>query len=198
MESPSAAMTTDALAAALATHPERILRLFPPPSPAGGALLTPPATTTRPGPQRGEEPRVHHLNRCTQVAQHQGVQRPMSGAHHGSAVSPFKQPKAVFAVAFACVVSFMGIGLVDPILPAISNQLHASPSETTLLFTSYLVVTAVAMLITNWVSSRIGAKWTLIAGLILIVAFSAAAGSSGSISEIIEFRAGWGVGNALF
>src|ERR1700685_2579707 len=112
--------------------------------------------------------------------------------------SPFKQPKAVFAVAFACVVSFMGIGLVDPILPAISNQLHASPSETTLLFTSYLVVTAIAMLITNWVSSRIGAKWTMIAGLVLIVTFAALAGSSGSISEIIEFRAGWGVGNALF
>ena len=122
----------------------------------------------------------------------------MSGARHGSAVSPFKQPKAVFAVAFACVVSFMGIGLVDPILPAISNQLHASPSEVTLLFTSYLVVTAVAMLITNWVSSRIGAKWTLICGLILIVAFAALAGSSGSINEIIGFRAGWGIGNALF
>jgi MFS transporter, ACDE family, multidrug resistance protein len=122
----------------------------------------------------------------------------MSGAHHGSTVSPFKQPKAVFAVAFACVVSFMGIGLVDPILPAISNQLHASPSEVTLLFTSYLVVTAVAMLITNWVSSRIGAKWTLICGLILIVAFAALAGSSGSINEIIGFRAGWGIGNALF
>lgn len=26
------------------------------------------------------------------------------------------QPKAVWAVAFACVISFMGIGLVDPIL----------------------------------------------------------------------------------
>src|ERR1700747_213318 len=122
----------------------------------------------------------------------------MSGAKHGSAASPFKQPKAVFAVAFACIVSFMGIGLVDPILPAISSQLHSSPSETTLLFTSYLVVTAVAMLITNWVSSRIGAKWTLIAGLILIVAFSAAAGASPSINGIIGFRAGWGVGNALF
>jgi ACDE family multidrug resistance protein len=122
----------------------------------------------------------------------------MSDTRHGSAASPFKQPKAVFAVAFACVVSFMGIGLVDPILPAISSQLHASPSETTLLFTSYLVVTAVAMLITNWVSSRIGAKRTLIAGLVLIVVFAGLAGSSGSISTIIGFRAGWGVGNALF
>jgi MFS family permease len=92
----------------------------------------------------------------------------------------------------------MGIGLVDPILPAISHQLNASPSEVTLLFTSYLVVTAVAMLITNYVSSRIGAKRTLIAGLILIVVFSAAAGASPSIGDIIGFRAGWGVGNALF
>ena len=116
----------------------------------------------------------------------------------GSVASPFRQPKAVFAVAFACVVSFMGIGLVDPILPAISHQLHASPSEVTLLFTSYLVVTAVAMLITNWVSSRLGAKKTLIAGLILIVVFSALAGTSPSINGIIGFRAGWGVGNALF
>jgi ACDE family multidrug resistance protein len=116
----------------------------------------------------------------------------------GAVANPFRQPKAVFAVGFACVVSFMGIGLVDPILPAISHELHASPSEVTLLFTSYLVVTAVAMLITNWVSSRIGAKKTLIAGLILIVVFSALAGASPSISEIIGFRAGWGVGNALF
>src|ERR1700745_696175 len=114
----------------------------------------------------------------------------MSGTKAGAVASPFRQPKAVFAVAFACVVSFMGIGLVDPILPAISNQLHASPSETTLLFTSYLVVTAVAMLIPTWVSSRIGAKRTLIAGLVLIVAFAALAGSSGSIGSIIGFRAG--------
>ncbi len=116
----------------------------------------------------------------------------------GTATSPFRQPKAVFAVAFACVVSFMGIGLVDPILPSISHQLRASPSEVTLLFTSYLVVTAVAMLITNWVSSRLGAKRTLIAGLTLIVVFSALAGASPSIGAIIGFRAGWGVGNALF
>jgi MFS family permease len=116
----------------------------------------------------------------------------------GRAASPFSQPKAVFAVAFACVVSFMGIGLVDPILPAISHDLNATPSQVTLLFTSYLVITAVAMLITGWVSSRIGAKSTLLAGLALIVVFAALAGASDSIGGIVGFRAGWGVGNALF
>ena len=112
--------------------------------------------------------------------------------------SPFKQPRAVWAVAFACVVSFMGIGLVDPILKTLAGQLNATPSQVELLFTSYLVVIAVAMLVTGWVSSRIGAKWTLIAGLILIVVFAAAAGSTNSIAGIVGFRAGWGLGNALF
>jgi len=125
----------------------------------------------------------------------------MSAAHGSGQLapaSPFRQPKGVWAVAFACVVSFMGIGLVDPILPALSSQLKASPSSVELLFTSYLVVTAVAMLVTGWVSSRIGGKRTLVAGLVLIVAFSALAGSSGTINGIIGFRAGWGLGNALF
>src|SRR5580693_987931 len=123
---------------------------------------------------------------------------PMKGTAKGAAAaSPFRQPKAVWAVAFACVVSFMGIGLVDPILPALSGQLHASPSAVELLFTSYLVVTAVAMLVTGWVSSRIGGKRTLVAGLILIVAFSALAGSAHSIGQIIGFRAGWGLGIAV-
>jgi MFS family permease len=114
------------------------------------------------------------------------------------AVNPFRQPRAVFAVAFACVVSFMGIGLVDPILPALSTKLHATPSQVELLFTSYLVITAVAMLVTGFVSSRIGAKATLIVGLALIVLFSALAGASSSIGGIVGFRAGWGLGNALF
>jgi MFS transporter, ACDE family, multidrug resistance protein len=70
---------------------------------------------------------------------------------HEGAVSPFRQPKAIWAVAFARVVSFMGIGLVDPVLPALSKQLKASPGSVELLFTSYLVVMAVAMLVTGWV-----------------------------------------------
>jgi MFS transporter, ACDE family, multidrug resistance protein len=104
----------------------------------------------------------------------------------------------VWAVAFACVIAFMGLGLVDPILPALSRQLHATPAQVELLFTSYLLVTGVAMLLTGAVSSRLGPKWTLLGGLALIVLFSAAAGASGTIDAIVGFRAGWGLGNALF
>ncbi|UNS96176.1 MFS transporter [Streptomyces tubbatahanensis] len=119
-------------------------------------------------------------------------------APQGKAASPFKQPKAVWAVAFACVISFMGIGLVDPILPALAESLDATPSQVSLLFSSYLIVTAVAMLIVGWFSSRFGAKRTLVIGLSVIVVFAALAGASGSINGIVGFRAGWGLGNALF
>jgi len=115
-----------------------------------------------------------------------------------SMTSMFQQPTAVWAVAFACVISFMGIGLVDPILASLRDGLHASPAQVELLFTSYLVVTAVAMLVTGWVSSRLGAKRTLVAGLLLIVVFAGLAGSSDTIGQIVGFRAGWGLGNALF
>lgn len=113
-------------------------------------------------------------------------------------VSFLKQPKAVWATALAAVFAFMGIGLVDPILPAIAENLDASNSEVSLLFTSYFMVTAVAMLISGFVSSRIGGKKTLLIGLAVIVVFASLSGLSGSVEQLVGFRAGWGLGNALF
>ncbi|MFS0897574.1 MFS transporter [Mycolicibacterium litorale] len=110
----------------------------------------------------------------------------------------WRQPKAVWAVAFASVVAFMGIGLVDPILKPIADNLQASPSQVSLLFTSYMAVMGVAMLITGVVSSRIGPKRTLLLGLVVIIAGAGLAGMSGTVMEIVGWRALWGLGNALF
>ena len=108
------------------------------------------------------------------------------------------QPKAVLAVAFACVIAFMGIGLVDPILKPIADSLGATPSQTSLLFTSYMVVMGLAMLITSAVSSRLGVKRTLLLGLAIIIVSAGLAGASDSIGAIVGWRALWGLGNALF
>jgi predicted MFS family arabinose efflux permease len=118
--------------------------------------------------------------------------------HRPAEPSILKQPRAVWAVAFACVIAFMGIGLVDPILKPIADELGATPSQVSLLFTSYMAIMGVAMLVTGVVSTRIGAKRTLLAGLALIIAFSALAGASDTVGAIVGFRAGWGLGNALF
>ncbi|MFJ9616958.1 MFS transporter [Streptomyces noursei] len=121
------------------------------------------------------------------------------GGRRGAGGTPLlRQPTAVWATAGASVVAFMGIGLVDPILPSIAKGLNASHSQVSLLFTSYFLITAVAMLVTGFVSSRIGSRRTLLAGLALVVVFAALSGTSSSVGELVGFRAGWGLGNALF
>ena len=110
----------------------------------------------------------------------------------------WRQPKTVWSVAFACVIAFMGIGLVDPILKPIADDLGASASQVSLLFTSYMAVMGVAMLVTGWVSSRAGAKRTLLLGLLVIIVGAGLAGAQDSVGGIVAFRAVWGLGNALF
>ncbi|GAB3081769.1 MFS transporter [Pedococcus soli] len=110
----------------------------------------------------------------------------------------WRQPRTVWSVAFACVIAFMGIGLVDPILKPIADDLGASASQVSLLFTSYMAVMGVAMLGTGWVSSRVGAKRTLLVGLLVIIVGAGLAGAQDSVGGIVAFRAVWGLGNALF
>lgn len=112
--------------------------------------------------------------------------------------SLLKQPRAVWAVGFACVIAFMGIGLVDPILPSIAKELNASPSEVSLLFTSYNAVMAVMMLITGVIQARLGMKGTLLVGIVIIAVFAALGGASSGIWPLIGLRGGWGLGNSLF
>lgn len=110
----------------------------------------------------------------------------------------FNQPKAVWAVVFACIIAFMGLGLVDPILPEIAKEFGATHADVTLLFTSYNAVMAIAMLITGVVSAKLGAKRTLMSGIVIIALFSALGGLSDGVMSLVWLRAGWGLGNALF
>ncbi|MFD7653576.1 MFS transporter [Actinosynnema sp. NPDC059797] len=110
----------------------------------------------------------------------------------------FDQPRQVWVTAFAAVIAFMGIGLVDPILLSIAEGLHATPSQVTLLFSSYLGVQVVAMLFTGVASARFGAKRTLVGGLALIVVATLLCALAGSIGQLVGLRAVWGLGNAFF
>ncbi|MDN5760287.1 MAG: MFS transporter [Tomitella sp.] len=108
------------------------------------------------------------------------------------------QPKQVWVTAFAAVIAFMGIGLVDPILNTITEALDATPSQTTLLFASYLGVQVFAMLLTGVMSYRFGPKRTVVAGLVLIVVAAGLCALAGTIEQLVWLRALWGLGNAFF
>lgn len=105
---------------------------------------------------------------------------------------------AIYATAFACLIAFMGIGVVDPILPIIGNKMGATSAQVELLFTSYIAIMALAMLIAGPVSTHLRAKRTMALGLGLVVIFATLSGLSNSIPELAVVRGGWGLGNALF
>lgn len=109
-----------------------------------------------------------------------------------------QQPRTVWVTAFAAVIAFMGIGLVDPILNSIAEALHAPAEKLTLLFGVYVGVQCVAMLITGWAASRFGPKRTLTAGLTLIVVAAGISSFASGIDQLIAYRVIWGLGNALF
>lgn len=106
--------------------------------------------------------------------------------------------RGVIATAFATFIAFMGIGVVDPLLPLIGKSMGASPFEIEWLFTSYISVMAVCMLFTAYLTSRLGARRTLMLGLSIVIIFSFLSGISPNIPVFAAFRGGWGFGNALF
>lgn len=105
---------------------------------------------------------------------------------------------AVWALFITAVIAFMGFGLVDPILPVISEQLGASQTQSTLLFTGYNAVMAVAMLVTGIITVKWGIKRTLSTGVIIIAIFSTLCGLSNQVETVILLRCVWGFGNSLF
>lgn len=107
-------------------------------------------------------------------------------------------PPAVWATAFATFVAFMGIGVVDPILPLIGRSMGATPSQVEWLFTSCIAIMSLAMLVSGVLGTRLGGKRTMLLGLGLVVVFATSSGLSPSIGALAGFRAGWGLGNAFF
>lgn len=107
-------------------------------------------------------------------------------------------PPAVWATAFATLIAFMGIGVVDPLLSLIGKAMGATSAQVEWLFTSYIAIMAITMLISGVIATRLGGRMTMLLGLSLVVIFAALSGAAHSIPQLAVFRAGWGLGNAFF
>ncbi|WP_026974393.1 MFS transporter [Alicyclobacillus contaminans] len=107
-------------------------------------------------------------------------------------------PPAVWATAFAALIAFMGIGIVDPILGSLLNAWGISKFAVEWLFTSYIAVMSIAMLLSGVLATKFGARRVLLTGLTLVIIFSALSGLAPNIGFLAVFRGGWGLGNAFF
>ncbi|GAA0076648.1 MFS transporter [Clostridium sp. CTA-5] len=109
-----------------------------------------------------------------------------------------KQIRARYITVFATFLAFMGIGVVDPLLPIIAARIGASSWQIEMLFTAYILTMAIMMIPSGIISNRLGNKKMMVLGLIIVTIFSLLCGVSNGIFQLSIFRAGWGFGNSLF
>ncbi|WP_163653220.1 MFS transporter [Listeria sp. PSOL-1] len=100
--------------------------------------------------------------------------------------------------ALASLLAFMGIGIVDPLLPSIAANIGATHSQVEMLFTAYIFTMAIMMIPIGIVAGRLGDKRLIVMGLFIVTIFALLCGFSDSITALSIFRAGWGFGNAMF
>ena len=113
-------------------------------------------------------------------------------------LNPSRQARARYITVFATFLAFMGIGVVDPILPVIAKSIGATGSQVEMLFTAYIFTMAIMMIPSGILASRFGDKKMMIIGLGLVTIFALLCGLSNGIPELSAFRAGWGLGNSMF
>lgn len=107
-------------------------------------------------------------------------------------------PTSVWMLFIGIIAALMGMGLIGPVLPTLTTQLGANPSEVTLLYSSYNLVMAIGSLITGVISTRLGLKRALLVGIVIIGAFATIAGFATNIWTIIGLRGIWALGSSLF
>ncbi|EEO9202572.1 multidrug efflux MFS transporter MdrL, partial [Listeria monocytogenes] len=100
--------------------------------------------------------------------------------------------------AAASLLAFMGIGVVDPLLPSIAESIGASHSQVEMLFTAYIFTMAIMMIPIGIVAGKLGDKKLIVIGLFIVTIFALLCGLSDTIGALSIFRAGWGFGNSMF
>ncbi|WP_457596533.1 DHA2 family efflux MFS transporter permease subunit [Hydrogenimonas sp.] len=107
--------------------------------------------------------------------------------------------RAIFSI-IVMTGAFMAIldtTVVDVIVPKLTGPLATDMYGVQWIITSYMVAAAIALLITEWLIKRYGAKAVFLGGVGLFTAASLACGLSSSLEEIVIFRVIQGTGEAL-
>jgi DHA2 family multidrug resistance protein len=107
--------------------------------------------------------------------------------------------RAIFSI-IVMAGAFMAIldtTVVDVIVPKLTGPLASDMYGVQWIITSYMVAAAIALLITEYLIKRFGAKAVFLSGIALFTMASLMCGLSSTLEEIIIFRVIQGVGEAL-
>ncbi len=107
--------------------------------------------------------------------------------------------RAIFSI-IVMTGAFMAIldtTVVDVIVPKLTGPLSTDMYGVQWIITSYMIAAAIALLITEYLIKRFGAKYIFIAGVALFTTFSFMCGMSDTLTFIVFARVFQGVGEAL-
>ncbi|WP_456404731.1 DHA2 family efflux MFS transporter permease subunit [Hydrogenimonas sp.] len=107
--------------------------------------------------------------------------------------------RAIFSI-IVMTGAFMAIldtTVVDVIVPKLTGPLATDMYGVQWIITSYMVAAAIALLITEYLIKRFGAKAIFVFGVLLFTAASLFCGLSDTLEHMIVFRVVQGVGEAL-
>lgn len=102
----------------------------------------------------------------------------------------------IWIIALATGSLAMGITVVTPALPVITQDLSASSQAVQQLLTLYLAMLALGQLVIGPLSDIIGRRPFFLAGAALIGIFGFAASQAGSIESLLLYRCLQGIGAA--
>lgn len=111
---------------------------------------------------------------------------------------PSSSSRSMYITIFSTFLAFMGMGVVDPILPVIGEEIGALPWQVEMLFTAYIFTMAFTMIPAGISAGHFGEKRIMVIGMTIVSLFSLLCALSHTIPELSWFRAGWGFGNAMF
>jgi DHA2 family multidrug resistance protein len=129
-----------------------------------------------------------------------------SSINHHTSDANAKQPwhitskeRALFSV-IVMTGAFMAIldtTVVDVIVPKLTGPLATDMYGVQWIITSYMIAAAIALLLSEWLIKRFGAKRVFLSGVALFTVASLACGLSSKLEAIILFRIIQGIGEAF-
>jgi MFS family permease len=99
------------------------------------------------------------------------------------------------AVAF-CVA--LGFGILAPAIPIFARSFGVSAFAATAVISAFALMRFISAPFAGWLTSRIGERTTIAAGLIIVAVSSIFAGFASDYSNLIVLRAVGGVGSSMF
>lgn len=105
---------------------------------------------------------------------------------------------AVFGTMLGAFMAVLDIQITNSSLEDIAGGISATPDEGSWISTAYLIGEIITIPLTAWFVRIFTVRWYLLANIVLFLTFSGLCGISGSLGEMIAFRAGQGFTGGVF